>query len=404
MDRQVIGVLTPTLAQACGWSEIDYSNIVAAFQIAYALGYAGAGRFIDVVGVRWGYGLAVLVWSVAAMAHGLARTVPGFCAARFALGLAEGGNFPAAVKCVSEWFPKRERALATGIFNAGSNVGALITPLVVPWITLTWGWPAAFVVTGSLGFLWLALWRHSYHDPTRHPRLSPAELAYIRSDPPEPTLRIGWWELLCHRQTWAFVLGMFLTSPIWWFYLYWIPDFLNKRHGLNLLQLGPPLVVIYLMTDVGSVGGGWLSSHLLQRGWSVNASRKTALLACAACVVPILAASWVQHLWTAVFLIGLAAAAHQPGNGWQQIDRHDRLGAHPPGRDPARPTHHARHAHPALPDRPFPLAQRPRTPGMVSIRQPGPIVGGEDDEGVALEAAFLERVHELVRGAAGTLP
>lgn len=206
---------------------------------------------------------------------------------------------------------EKERALATGIFNAGSNLGPLITPLLVPWIAGTWGWPAAFFITGSFGFLWLICWLLVYRNPAEHPRLSPGELAYIRSDPPDPQVKIPWLELLRHRQTWAFLIGMLMTSPIWWFYLYWIPGFLSKRHGLHLTQIGLPLVAIYLMTDVGSVGGGWLSSFLIKRGWSINWARKTALLACALCVVPVFSAATVSHLWMAVFLIGLAAAAHQ---------------------------------------------------------------------------------------------
>jgi ACS family hexuronate transporter-like MFS transporter len=339
IDRQVIGILKPDLAKELGWNEIDYSNIVFAFQIAYAIGYAGAGRLIDRMGVRLGYALAVLFWSLAAMAHALTRFIPpeaklrdwmpwasqgapnwlmmipmtvlGFMAARFALGLAEGGNFPAAVKTVSEWFPRKERALATGIFNAGSNIGALVAPLLVPWLTMKFGWPAAFLATGALGFLWLTFWWPFYQDPGKHPRISPAELAYIRSDPPDPVAKIPWLSLLRYRQTWAFVVGMALSAPIWWFYLFWIPDFLNKQYGLNLLKLGPPLVTIYLMTDVGSIGGGWLSSWLLKRGWSVNAARKTAMLVCALCVVPVFAASSVSNLWVATVLVGLAASAHQ---------------------------------------------------------------------------------------------
>ncbi|MBI4659520.1 MAG: MFS transporter [Verrucomicrobia bacterium] len=311
IDRQIIGILKPELSEKLGWNELDYSNVVFAFQVAYAIGYAGGGWLMDRVGVRLGYAAAVLFWSLAAMGHGLARSVAGFCAARFGLGLAEGGNFPAAVKSVSDWFPRKERALATGIFNAGSNVGALITPLLVPWLTVKFGWPTAFLVTGALGFCWLIAWWLLYQDPEQHPRLSAGELAYIRHDPADPPVKISWRELLRYRQTWAFVVGMFLSSPIWWFYLYWIPDFLNKQHGLNLLELGPPLVAIYLMTDVGSIGGGWLSSWLIKRGWSVNAARKTAMLACAVCVVPVFAASSVSNLWVATVLIGLAASAHQ---------------------------------------------------------------------------------------------
>ncbi|MCU0916745.1 MAG: MFS transporter [Planctomycetes bacterium] len=339
IDRQIIGILKPDLAKQLGWNEIDYSNVVFAFQVAYALGYAGAGRIIDRLGVRLGYALAVLFWSLAAMAHALVRFVPpearlgdwaapaarilgdwllvipmtvlGFSAARFALGLAEGGNFPAAVKTVSLWFPKRERALATGIFNAGSNVGALVAPLLVPWLTSRFGWPTAFVVTGALGFLWLAAWWGHYESPERHRRLAPAELAHIRSDPPDPAVKIPWLALLRYRQTWAFIAGMFLIAPIWWFYLFWLADFLSKKYALSLSRLSLPLVVVYLVADVGSIGGGWLSSWLLQRGWTVNAARKTALLVCALCVVPVFAASSVSHLWVATLLIGLAAAAHQ---------------------------------------------------------------------------------------------
>ena len=313
MDRQVIGVLKPVLKKELGWSEADYGHIVFAFQAAYALGYLLAGRLIDAIGVRAGFTLAVILWSLAAMGHALVRSVFGFAAMRFGLGLAVGGNFPAAVKGVSEWFPKKERALATGLFNAGSNVGALLTPLLVPWITVEFGWPSAFLATGSLGFLWLLSWLFVYHPPERHPKVSPRELAYIRSDPRDPAVRVSWLDLLRHRPTWAFAVGMFLTSPVWWFYLYWVPGFLHEKHGLDLLDLGPPLVVIYLMTDVGSIAGGWLSSALIQHGWSVNAGRKFAMLVCALCVVPVFAASQVSDLWTAVLLIGLAASAHQ---GW----------------------------------------------------------------------------------------
>jgi MFS transporter, ACS family, aldohexuronate transporter len=311
IDRQVIGILKPELQSQLGWNEIDYSNIIFAFNLAYALGYVVAGRIMDRIGVRLGLLLAVGFWSMAAMGHAFVRSVAGFCAARFGLGLSEGGNFPAAIKTVSDWFPKKDRALATGVFNAGSNVGALITPLMVPWITVRFGWPMAFIVTGALGFLWMIGWWVFYETPERHPSLSQAELAYVRSDPPDPVLKISWLELLRYRQTWAFVIGTFLSSPIWWFYLYWIPDFLHKRHGLNLLELGPPLVTIYLMTDIGSIGGGWLSSWLLKHGWTINAARKVAMLVCAICVVPVFAASMVQNLWVATFLIGLAASAHQ---------------------------------------------------------------------------------------------
>jgi len=293
------------------WDDVDYANVITAFQVAYAAGYLGMGRVMDGIGVRLGFTVAVFFWSLAAMAHGLARSVFGFGLARFGLGLAEGGNFPGAIKSVGEWFPRRERALATGIFNAGSNVGALITPIAVPWITIRYGWPAAFYVTGAIGFVWLAAWWILYRSPDLHPRVTPAELAHIRSDPPDPPARIPWLSLLRHRQTWAFALAMLLVSPVWWFYLYWIPGFLRDQYKLDLISVGWPLVTIYLMTDVGSIGGGWLSSSLLKRGWSVNAARKTALLACALCVVPVIAASTIDSLWPATLLIGLAASAHQ---------------------------------------------------------------------------------------------
>jgi ACS family hexuronate transporter-like MFS transporter len=313
VDRQVLGILAPDLQKEIGWSEQDYGNIVAAFQAAYAVGLLLMGRFMDWLGARKGFALAVLFWSVAAMAHAAARSAFGFGLARFGLGLGEAGNFPACIKTVAEWFPKRERATATGLFNAGSNIGAVVAPLVVPVITLHYGWRWAFILTGALGFVWVAGWMALYRPPQQHPRVSPAELAYIRSDPPEPEVHIPWLRLLPHRQMLAFALGKFLTDPIWWFYLYWVPKFLNKTYGLTLETMGLPLVVIYLAADVGSIGGGWLSSSLIQRGWSINAARKLAMLVCAVCVVPIVFAAEASELWVAVGLLGLVTAAHQ---GW----------------------------------------------------------------------------------------
>jgi ACS family hexuronate transporter-like MFS transporter len=313
VDRQVIGILKPVLQSSIGWSEIDYSWIVFAFQCAYAIGLLIAGGLMDRLGTRKGFSLSIIFWSVAAMGHALAKSVMGFSVARFFLGLGEAGNFPASIKTVAEWFPKKERALATGIFNSGTNIGALVTPLVVPRITEAWGWQWAFILTGAIGFLWLVCWLLFYHKPEEHPGLSKAELAYIQSDPPEPTIKIPWLKLIPHRQTWAFALGKFLTDPVWWVYLFWLPDFLHKKHGLELKDFGLPLVVIYLIADIGSIGGGWLSSSLIKRGWSINRGRKTAMLICALCVVPIVFASQTSNLWVAVFLIGLAAAAHQ---GW----------------------------------------------------------------------------------------
>jgi MFS transporter, ACS family, aldohexuronate transporter len=332
IDRQVIGILKPTLQQQFGWSELDYGDIVFSFQLAYAIGFIFAGRLMDRLGTRIGFSIAILIWSLAAMAHaavmwigpataailgmaGLAYTtsVAGFIAARFALGLGEAGNFPGAIKTVAEWFPRKERAFATGIFNAGTNIGALLTPLIVPVITLTYGWEWAFIITGAIGFIWLVFWWVLYRSPEEHKHVSRAELSYIRSDPPEPTTKMSWATILPHRQAWTFAAAKFMTDPIWWLYLFWIPDFLYRNHGLSLTTMGPPIVAIYLIGDVGSVAGGWLSSTLIKRGWTVNAARKTAMLVCALAVVPIIFAARTTDLWVAVGLIGLAAAAHQ---GW----------------------------------------------------------------------------------------
>ena len=332
VDRQVIGILKPTLQREFGWSEIDYADIVFSFQLAYAIGLLLAGGIVDRIGAKRGFVLAIVLWSLAAIAHAEATTfgpavatvlgvlgltytasVAGFIAARFLLGLGEAGNFPASIKVVAEWFPRRERALATGLFNSGTNIGALVTPLIVPWITLTWGWYWAFVATGALGFLWLLVWIPFYGDPDRHPRVNASELAHIRSDPPESIRPVPWRAVLPLRQTWAFMLGKFLTDPVWWLYLFWVPDFLNRNYAIDLRLVGPPLVVIYLVADVGSIGGGWLSSTLIKRGWSVNAARKTAMFVCAAAVVPKMFASGARDLWIAVGLISIAAAAHQ---GW----------------------------------------------------------------------------------------
>jgi ACS family hexuronate transporter-like MFS transporter len=313
LDRQVLGILATPLQEELGWSESDYGWITTAFTGAYAAGQLIVGRLMDFLGTRIGFSLAVVLWSLAAMGHALARSALGFGMARFALGISESGNFPAAIKTVAEWYPKSERAFATGIFNSGSNVGAIVAPLVVPWIATRYGWRWAFVITGATGFAWLAAWMAVYRRPEEHPRLSGAELAYIRSDPVEPMVRIPWAHLLRHRQTWAFAAGKFFTDPIWWFFLFWLPKFLNQTYGISLMELGPPLVVIYIAADLGSIGGGWISSALIHRGWSVNAGRKMAMLVCALCVVPILFAVRASSLWGAVGLISMATAAHQ---GW----------------------------------------------------------------------------------------
>jgi ACS family hexuronate transporter-like MFS transporter len=313
VDRQIIGILKPVLQSELGWDEIAYSNIVFWFQVAYAIGFVGIGRLMDWLGTRKGFTLSVGFWSLAAMAHALAHSVVTFSIARFALGLGEAGNFPAAIKTVAEWFPKKERALATGIFNSGTNIGAIVTPLTVPLIAASFGWRWAFILTGLLGFIWLVFWLLLYSKPEEHPRITAEELDHINSDPPETFTAIPWAKLLTFRQTWAFAIGKFLTDPIWWFYLFWIPGFLYAKFDLSLTSLGLPLVIIYLAADVGSIGGGWLSSFLIKRGWTINAARKAAMLVCAVAVVPIVFASQTSNVWVAVALLSLATAAHQ---GW----------------------------------------------------------------------------------------
>lgn len=352
VDRQVIALLKPTLQKEFNWSDADYGWIVFAFSTAYALGFIFAGRLMDWVGTKKGFTVSIILWSVGALLHAwavsvgettspilmpiingivsvwnsiitavgfspwqiaLSVSVVGFMVARFVLGLGESGNFPAAIKTTAEWFPKKERSLATGIFNAGTNVGALATPLLIPIIVSVWGWYEAFIITGVLGFIWLAFWLLMYRRPEEHPRLSKEELAYIQSDPAEPVTKMPWAKLLGHRQTWAFAIGKFLTDPIWWIYLFWVPDFLQRRHGLDIKTFGIPIAVIYIIADIGSVGGGYISSAMIKRGWTINRSRKTAMLICALAVVPIVIASMTSNLWLAVILIGIAAAAHQ---GW----------------------------------------------------------------------------------------
>jgi ACS family hexuronate transporter-like MFS transporter len=313
IDRQIFSLLAPDLQREIGWNEIEYGYIVTAFQAAYAAGLFISGRLMDRFGTRRGFSTIISVWSLAAMAHALANSAFGFGAARFALGLGESGNFPASIKTVAEWFPKTERALATGIFNAGANIGAVVAPAIVPFIAIHYGWRFAFIFTGALGFAWLVLWLLLYQRPETHPRLSTKELGYIQSDPPESSEKIAWAKLIPLRQTWAFAIGKFLTDPVWWFYLFWLPKFLNTTYGLTLDKIGPPLIIVYLAADIGSVGGGWLSSALLKRGWNPNGARKTALLVCALSVVPIVFASHASNLWVAVGLLSLATAAHQ---GW----------------------------------------------------------------------------------------
>lgn len=301
VDRQILGILAGPLQSALGWTESQYGLIVTSFQVAYAVGLLGFGRVIDAAGTRMGYAYAIGLWSIAAAAHGLVRSVSGFGVVRFFLGLGEAGNFPAAVKAVGEWFPPQERAFAVGVFNSGSTFGAITTPLIVPWIALRYGWQWAFIATGLVGLVWVPVWLSLYR------RSGPYAVA---AGAPSQT---RWLTLLGYRQTWALLIARFLTEPVWWFYLFWGPKFLQSRFGLTLEQIGPPLVGIYLISNAGGLFGGWLSSTMLRHGMSVDAARKLAILACALLVVPVAFSPLVSSTWMAVLLLGLAAAGHQ---GW----------------------------------------------------------------------------------------
>jgi len=314
MDRQVIALLKPTLAVKIGLTEIAYGYIVDAFQIAYAIGLLVAGRIVDKIGTRVGYILIMGTWSLSAMGHALASTAFQFGIARAFLGLGESGNFPAAIKTVAEWFPQNERSLATGIFNSGTNIGAILAPLIVPWVTIHYGWRAAFLVTGAFSMLWIVWWWKNYRKPTDHPTLTGAELRHIYK---EAAVQMGpavpWVRLLGYRQTWAFAIAKFLTDPIWWFYLFWLPSFFSEKFHLNLSHLGLPLILIYNMSAVGSIGGGWLPAPFRKMGFSVVGARLAVMFVCACCVVPIFTLAHLQSEWVAIGLLGLAAAAHQ---GW----------------------------------------------------------------------------------------
>lgn len=311
VDRQTIGVLKPTLQADLGWNEAAYADIIFWFQAAYAIGYIAFGRIMDRLGARAGLALSMLIWTSAHIAHAFTRTVTGFCAARATLGFGEAGAFPGGLKAIAEWFPKRERALAVGLFNAGTNVGAVITPLLVPAITLAYGWQWAFVLTGVLGVLWTGFWVWIYRRPREQWRTSDAELRLIESDPPDRPQRASFASLLRHREVWAYGIAKLLVDPVWWMFLFWLPDFFAKSHGLNLKTFGIPLALVYINSDIGAVAGGWVSSWLIGRGLSVNASRKLTMLGCAILVLPLMSAARVSDLWTAVALISLATAAHQ---------------------------------------------------------------------------------------------
>jgi MFS transporter, ACS family, hexuronate transporter len=313
LDRQVIGILKPLLKSDLGIGEAEYGYVVSAFQFAYAIGMVLAGRLIDKIGTKLGYALSLTLWSFAAIGHSLAKGPFGFGVARAFLGITEAGNFPAAIKTIAEWFPKKERALATGIFNSGTNIGAIIAPIVVPWLAAKYGWQMAFIATGLVGFIWLIFWFIFYEVPEKQKRLAQAELAYIKSDNEvEKKESIPWLNLLKYRQTWAFILGKFLTDPIWWFYLFWIPGWLADVRGLNIKNFGLPLVVIYTSTTIGSIFGGWLSSYLISKGIPVYKSRKYTMLIFAVLVTPIMFTQATGiGLWGAIALISLAASSHQ---------------------------------------------------------------------------------------------
>ncbi len=313
VDRQMIGVLKPTISADLGWDETTYADVIFWFQAAYAIGYLSFGKIVDVLGARIGYSVAFVIWTLGHTLCGFAGNAFQFSAARALLGIGESGNFPAGIKAVSEWFPARERAFATGVFNAGANIGAIITPLVVPFIVVTMGlgWRMAFVITGAFSLIWLVFWIAMYRRPRESTKVSVEELAYIESDPADPAEKIGWIKLLGYRETWAFALGKFLIDPIWWLFLFWTPDFLAKTYDLDLKSFGPPLVAIYLISDIGSVAGGWSSSKLMRRGYSANFARKIVMLVCAFLVMPIFFAQYVDNLWLAVGIVGLATAAHQ---------------------------------------------------------------------------------------------
>lgn len=315
IDRQMIGVLKPGYLQPeFGWSERDYANIVTWFQAAYALSYLFFGRFVDRIGAKWGLGIAFTLWTIAHISHAAARNLTHFIMVRVLLGVGEGGGFPASIKAVTEWFPKKERALATGVFNAGTNIGAIVTPLLVPFIVvdLAMGWRASFVIVGVATLLWLPAWWLLYTAPRENKNVNSAELALIESDPPDTAgAKMPFMAVLRMRQTWAYALGKFLIDPVWWMFLFWLPDFLSRTRGLDLKSFGIPIVAIYLASDVGSVAGGWLSSRLMAQGRSLASARKIAMLVCALCALPIVFATKVESLWAAVALIGLATAAHQ---------------------------------------------------------------------------------------------
>lgn len=313
IDRLVLGVLKPQLADLYGWTNQGYGDVTGYFQVFYGLGFLAFGWLIDRIGPRAGYLLAMGTWTVGHFAQVLVTSTTGFVVARIPLALGEAGTFPSALAAASQWFPKKERALAIGIFNAGANVGAIITPMLVSFLVagllLDWRW--AFIITGLFNLAWLAVWFFFYRKPAEHPRLTAEERAYIEAEPADDAGRAGFGKVLRHRQTWAYMSGRFLIDPVWWTFLFWLPDFFSKQYGYDLKSFGPPLVAIYILADVGAIAGGWYSSHLLKRGMATGRARKRAMFYCALFAIPVMFAAQASDIWIAVLFIGLACAAHQ---------------------------------------------------------------------------------------------
>ena len=323
IDRQVIGLLKPYIQDDLNWTEADYGYIVTAFQVAYGIGMLVCGRMLDKLGSKLGYSVAIVIWSLGALIHAAAKSVFGFGAARAVLGVGEAGNFPAAVKTIAEWFPKRDRAYATGLFNSGSTIGAIIAPIIVTAITLQWGWRWAFIITGLLGFIWVVFWWLLYKSPAENKRVNAAELAYIQSGDDEEASpadaennssapsSVSWKELFRYRQTYAIVFSRFVTDWVWWFFLFWTPDYLNKVHGVDLKATVLPLIIIYAMSSIGGIYGGAVSSQFVRAGKTVDFARKTTILLFALLVLPLNAVPYIHNIWIVVLIIGLATSTHQ---------------------------------------------------------------------------------------------
>jgi len=321
LDRQTISLVKTDLDAEFGWSKTDYANITVAFQLTYALAMFGVGRLIDRLGTKIGYALSLFLWSLAAIGHALVKSTTGFLVARGFLGMTESGNFPSAIKAIAEWFPKKERALATGIFNSGTNIGAIIAPLTVPFIAKEYGWQWAFVITGAVGLIWLLFWFWLYEVPAKQKRLGQAEFNYIHSDTDESVsiaatesaVKVPWARLLQFKQTWALAIGKFLTDGVWWFYLFWLPDFLHEQYQLAQTEMAIPIAVVYIISSAGSIFGGWLPMNLIKGGWPIFKARKTSMLIYALCAIPVFTAQLLgtYSIWFPVFIVGFGAAAHQ---------------------------------------------------------------------------------------------